>query len=108
MARRNRQPRIFTHNRKYYDLRVEREVFNETTNDQRLLRILLTKEREVSSKSVQQDRHHRRHTTKMTGTRSAFELLRQTFNIHVSRKTFRIDLFNRRREDVVDVVVSQQ
>src|SRR4029078_6757830 len=38
----------------------------------------------------------------------SFELLGKPFDINVSRKTLRIDLFDSRREDVIDVVISQQ
>ena len=56
------------------DVVVTGEIFNQTTNDERLLRVLLSEEREVRSDRVEQNGYDRRHAAKMTRTRSTLQL----------------------------------
>ena len=90
------------------DLDGEVQVRDHPLNNDRLLRILLTKKCKVGSDSIKKHRNHRSDTTKVARSRSAFELLGKTFNSHIRRKALRINLFNRRCKNVIDVVIGQQ
>ena len=59
-------------------------------------------------KNAKSGRHHRCNTAKMARTRCAFELLGKTLDVDVRRKPAWINLFNCRREDVIDIVIGQQ
>src|SRR6185295_14066085 len=48
------------------------------------------------------------HPAKMSGSRRAFKLFRESINRHISRETPGIHLFNRGSENVVYVVISQK
>src|ERR1043166_2690144 len=84
VARGKRQTGFFAHDRQYDYFRVESQVADHSLEHCCLLRILLTKERDVRPHGVEQNRDYCGHAAKMTLPRRAFELFRQSLDGDVS------------------------
>ena len=91
------------HRRADLDARRDVEVAHETTDDERLLRVLLPEERVVGLHHVEQLRHDGGDASEVLGAaHRSLERCRQARDLHRRGEARRIDLLGVRREEEVD------
>ena len=95
-------PIRFSHRRHDDDLDGKVQIAHQFLCDDRLLGVLLSHERELRMNQIKQYRENGSDATKVTRARGPFELVALFSDLDPGRETLRINVLDRRSEDVID------